>query len=235
MTVPELRKEDLEAPRTQQQLSDWVGKVLAAFGSSPEGKSAFRLNKSGLVKQLVEELLPLKRFAEGFYPGDPEIQFRLVVGNQSYDALVESQAQPVTYLQITQAFDGYESYLRKLHLDQNKSVVMTRPAPIKDKRTGRTSQGEGFAVDHDEVLAKTFQDIRAAVERKSAMRYELDTALIVNVESFHFLDEADVEALHVFVRREVTPLARNFRGLYLVSDRQGFAYAYPTVSGRTHQ
>lgn len=228
MPVPQLTKEDLEAPRTQQRMSAWVEEVLSAFGSTPEGKSAFRLNKGGLVKQLVEEMLPLRRFADGFYLGDPEVQFRLVVGNQSYDALVVKGTEAIKHLQITQAFDGYEAYLRKLHLDQNKSVVITGPTPTRDKQTGRTSQGAGFATDHDEILAKTFLDIRTAVERKSAMRYELDTALIVNVESFHFLDEGDVNALHAFVRREVASLACNFRALYLVSDRKGFAYEYST-------
>lgn len=228
MPVPELSKDELEAPRTQQQMSAWVTEVLSVFGSTPEGKSAFRLSKSGLVKQLVEEMLPLNRFAEGFYLGDPDVEFRLVVGNQSYDALVVRGAQTIKYLQITQAFDGYQSYLRKLHLDQNKSVVITGPTPTKDKLTERAAQGSGFEVDHREVLDKTFQDIRSAVQRKSAMRYELDTALIVNAESFHFLDASDVEALHAFVRSEVVPLARNFGGLYVVSDRKGLAYEYST-------
>lgn len=229
MSVPELSKEELQGTRTQRQLSDWMNDVLSAFGSTPKGKSAFRFNKGGLIKQLVEEMLPLKRFAEAFYGENSEVQFRLVIGNQSYDALVVDLAgRTIRHLQITQAFDGYETYLRKLHLDQHKSVGITGPTPTKDKQIGRTSQSPGFAVDHGEVLGKSFQDIRSAVARKSTMRYEPGTSLIVNFESLHFLDDGDIDALHAFVRREVVPLARNFEALYLVSDRKEFAYEYAT-------
>ena len=83
MSVPELSKQALERSRTQKELSAWVNKVLSAFASTPEGKSAFRLNKGGHVKQLVEEMLPLMRFAEEFFAGNSERRFRLVIGNQS--------------------------------------------------------------------------------------------------------------------------------------------------------
>jgi hypothetical protein len=227
MSVPHLNQTDLGALRTQKELDRWVTDILSGFASTKKGRSAFRLNKGNLVKQLVEEMLPLMRFANGFYSENPDLLFQLVIGNQSYDALVRRADREIAmHLQITQSFDGYQNYLRKLHLNQHSFAPITQRPLAKDKRTGQVERTQGDTVDPHRMLANTFSNIRRAVERKSKMRYEEGTCLIVNVESFHFHTKQDTIALDKFVHQEVVPHAHTFGSLCLVSDT--FAYRYPT-------
>lgn len=234
--TPQLSKNDLQLPRSQSELHDWVMQTLSVFAASKQGKSAVRLKnkKCSFVKQFMEEMFPLMLFADGFYSSNGAVLFQLVIGNQSYDALIldRKTRKPIEYLQITQSFDGYQNSLRMLHLEQYGHAPITGPTLSKNK-VGVVVETNAEAVQHDVVLNKTFENIRSAVKRKLKMRYESNTSLIVNVESSHFLDDHDTAALHEFIVREISPLIERFVSLYLVSDRQGFAFRYAAKGGHS--
>lgn len=228
----QLNVNDLQLPRSQSELHDWVMQTLNLFASSNQGRTAVRLKNKGcsLVKQFMEELFPLMLFADGFYSSNDAVLFQLVIGNQSYDALILERAtrKPIEYLQITQSFDGYQNSLRMLHLEQYGHAPVTGPTLSKNN-VGAVSETNAEVVQHDSVLNNTFENIRLSVERKLKMRYESNTSLIVNVESSHFLDEYDTAALHEFIAKEISPFIKHFISLYLVSDRQGFAFRYAAI------
>lgn len=226
--IPTLNKTDLERPRTQAELRAWVEDLHRKFGQTQEGKRTVRLNHDDLVKRFKEEIWPLALFADAFYKGRADVLFKPVMGNQSYDALIlEASAHEVLHhLQITQSFDGFQNYLRMLHLVEHGRAPVTGAMLQKDKATGRVPETWPEAVPHDRVLAQTFEAILEAVQRKSQMRYESDTSLIIEFEDNHIHSESDRRTLDKFARSTLVPAAAHFAALYLVSDRGRLAFKY---------
>lgn len=232
--TPRVTKSDFELPRTQVELRKWVDDLHWTFGQTKEGTRAARLKQGNLVKVFVEEIWPLALFADAFYKGRPDVLFKPVVGNQSYDALLidASTDRVLHHMQVTQSFDGYQNYLRMLHLEEHGRAPVTGPGLKKDKASGRVQETWPEVVRHDQVVAQTFEAIQAAVRRKSRMRYESDTSLIVEFEDNHIHSESDRRALDEFARSTLVPGAQHFVALYLVSGREGLAFKYDIRGGR---
>jgi hypothetical protein len=205
-----------------------VARFSTASGTPPQGKRAVRLKQGDLVKQFIEEIWPLSLFADAFYRGRPDVLFKPAVGNQSFDALlIDASTHCILHhLQITQSFDGYQNYLRMLHLEEHGRAPVTGPGLEKNKASGRVRETWPEAVRHDQVLAQTFKAIQVAVWRKSRMRYESDTSLIVEFEDNHIHSESDRRALDEFARSTLVLAAAHFAALYLVSDRERLAFKY---------
>jgi len=198
------------------------------FGQTKEGKRAVRLEQGNLVKRFIEEIWPLALFADAFYKGSPDVLFKPAVGNQSYDALLidASTHRALHHLQITQSFDGYRNYLQMLHLEEYGRAPVTGPLLKEDKASGRVPETWPEAIPHDKVLAKTFEAIHGTVRRKSKMRYEADTSLVVEFEDNHIHSDSDRRALDEFARSTLVVSVPHFVALYLVSDRERLAFKY---------
>jgi len=230
--IPKLNRIDLESPRTQAELRTWVDELHKQFGQTEEGKRAVRLNEGDFVKKFTEEIWPLALFADAFYNRRTDVLFKPVIGNQSYDATIveRSTLRILQYLQITQSFDGYQKYLRMLHLDQYGRAPLTGSEIRCDRATRHVAQTWPNAVAHKELLRQTFQQILDAVNRKSLMRYEANTSLIIEFEDYHIHSDADREALDQFAHSELMRAATNFTALYLVSDRERLAFGYANAT-----
>ena len=124
-----------------------------------------RLKQGNLVKTFIEEIWTVALFADAFYRDSPDVLFKPAVGNQSYDALlIDASTHRVLHrLQITQSFDGYQNYLRMLHLEEYGRAPVTGPRLKKDKASGHVRETWPEAVPHDQVLAQTFKATREAV------------------------------------------------------------------------
>jgi hypothetical protein len=226
--LPQLSEPDLQKPRTQAELRAWVDDLHRQFRSTAEGKRAVRLNKGNLIKKFTEEAWPLALFADAYYKDRADLLFQLVPGYESYDARImeASGGHTLHHLQITQSFDGYQNHLRMLHLDKYGRAPVTGPKLQKNKRTGSVQETWPAAVRHDKALEENFERIQCAVERKSRMRYEADTSLIVQFEDNYIHSESDCAALDYFARSTLVPRAVHFVALYLVSDHERLAYRY---------
>jgi hypothetical protein len=228
--VPELGEADLQKPRTQTELRAWVDQLYDQFGRTEEGKRAVRLNKGNLVKEFIEEVWPLALFADAFYQGREDFLFRPVLGCESYDALIlaASSRKTVHHLQITQSFDGYQNRLRMEHLEEHGRAPLTGSKLERDRAARRVPETWPEAVERKQLLEQTFEHIRDAVRRKSQMRYEADTSLIVEFEDNHIHSKSDRLVFDRFARSILVPAAANFAALYLVSDRGRLAFSYKT-------
>jgi hypothetical protein len=229
-----LTKTDIERPRTQQELRAWVDDLHRKFGQTPEGKQAIRLNQGDFIKKFKEEIWPLALFADAFYKGSTDVLFKPVMGNQSYDALVlkRPSLEVLHYLQITQSFDGKQNYRRMLHLQEHGRAPQTSPELPKNPKAKHVDETWPEAVRHEDVLRQTLQRILEAVQRKSVMRYEPKTSLIVEFEDTYIQSAADRDALDQFARSELLSAASNFDTLYLVSDRERLALRYDSMIER---
>ena len=93
MPIPNLTQDEVQASRSHAELAQWLDATIEKFGKTPEGKEAWRLYHGDCVKQLVEELLPIRWYAYAFHQGDADTRFEVVIGNQSYDAIVREGAK----------------------------------------------------------------------------------------------------------------------------------------------
>jgi hypothetical protein len=113
-----------------------------------------------------------------------------------------------------------------LHLVEHGRAPVTGPKLQKDKGTRSVQETWPQVVRHDKALLESFERIQGAVERKSLMRYEADTFLIVEFEDTYIHSESDRAALDHFARSALAPRAAHFAALYLVSDRERLAFRY---------
>ncbi len=222
--MPDLLKTEIERPRTQMDLRSWVNEIDSAFEATEEGIKAARLNKGLNVKVFYEEVWPLALFADAFYAGRTDVLFQNIIGNQSFDALIidASSQQIIEYLQITQSFDGYQTHLQMLHLNQHGWAPGTGPPLRKSPRSQHVPETTLLTTDFDDGLQAEMENILTAVQMKSTMRYESKTSLIVEFED-QYISRA-VEALNRFARTRLLPILTTFEKLYLVSERHHLSF-----------
>ena len=203
-------KEELQTPRTVQEFLPWVVERLRRLGETKEGKSALRLGR-GLAKELAEEALAVGMFAAKHFDESPQVLIQYLVGSQPYDAVVTGGSQ-IKYVEVTQAHEGRNAYLRMLYLEKHGHV-----SPIGEViEDDGAVHVESCAKPHDEIRAEVFGRIVEAVRRKADKTYPNDTALVIAFEDFMAVqDEEDEAALDTLVRHRVIPLIGRFRLLAL--------------------
>ena len=95
MSNERVNHEELTKQRNPSELRDWISQKVEQICSTDEGRRDFRLQR-GLVKQLVEEIVPLAIFGKNKYGDTEQVYLRLVIGNQNYDAVVtDLRTEPV--------------------------------------------------------------------------------------------------------------------------------------------
>lgn len=226
MPIPKLTKDEVQAPRTQSELAQWLDETIEEFGKTPEGREAWRLYRGGCVKQLVEELLPVRWYADAFHQDDAATRFELVIGSQSYDAIVrDAENSIVCFLQITLAFDGYQSRLRMEHMTQHRHAPMTGVRLERDGN-GRIPETWAECEKKDDRIAAEFEQVLAAFTNKAENRYEQKTKLVIAFRTVGIVDEDYMRRLDAFIRARILPIEHTFEELVFISGVQGHHLSY---------
>ena len=226
MAVPQLTAEVVQASRTQAELAMWLDTTIEQFGDSPEGRETWRLYNGAFVKQVVEELRPIRWYADSFYAGDDRVFFEIVLGNQSYDAIIRDEdGNVIKYLQVTLAFDGYQSRLRMEHMTQYGHTPMTGVILERDN-DGNIPEAFSEFENKNERIAAEFVKILDTFKKKADMRYEKNTVLIINFRSDGLIDDDYIRRLDSFVRDQILPINHDFSELVLVSGIPGKSLSY---------
>ena len=151
MPKHEISEGELTKERTSRELLDWAESTIRCIGSSVEGGRALRLPKE-LTKVLVGEVYPLEIFGVGKYSESKTIKLKPVRGNQKFDAIVRDiTTEPATlsFIEITQAREGENEYLRKLVLEREGCVSLFGHVTKKGtKKTGLYPSVEPDALSH---------------------------------------------------------------------------------------
>jgi hypothetical protein len=226
MPIPELTPEVVQGSRSQAELGQWLDTTIEEFGKTPEGKRAWRLYQGGCVKNLVEELLPIRWYADAFHQGDTGTRFEVVIGNQSFDAIVrDPEKNVVCYLQITLAFDGYQSRLRMEHMTQYGHAPMTGVV-LERGKGGSIPETYAECENKDDRIAAEFEQILTAFRKKAEKRYEENTKLVVCFRSDGIVDEDYMHRLDAFIQEQVLPIEHGFAELVFVSGINGHHLSY---------
>jgi len=212
-------EQELTKVRTPGELARWVAQKTDELASQPGGKDAVRM-RSGLCKQLTEEVYPLSILASHAYGNRDDVTIEPVLGNQNYDAIITVDDRRMK-LEITLAHEGEKEFLRRLMLKEQGHA----PAFGDIKKTGTKNRGiviesESIAHSVDEILDSQIDLIRKAVHRKLKNKYENGTELLIMFEdviSFHEPEEWNI--LKSIMKDELGPLAckNDFSSLHLAS------------------
>ncbi len=197
MTI--ITPEELQKPRTAEELLPWVEQKIHEIGSTAGGKRAIRF-REGLAKPLVEEALPLGIFASKFFQNSPEVSIRHILGSQNYDATIQDrrrQQAPFSFVEITQAHEGENDLLRMVALERDGHVnVLGAVQKRGTKNTGIHVEVENKAFEHSKVFQSEIRRVEEAIRRKSDKSYPPGTALLVVFDDYISIqDEADVEKM----------------------------------------
>lgn len=219
--------EEIETERTSGELAAWLEYKIAAIAALEGGKDAIRLRR-GLCKKLVEEVFATTIFATFKYPSEPLVKFLPVLGNQPYDVRVtDMRTNPsrIHYLEITQAHEGEQDYLRMLELTRKGRVWASGVVTKKGtKYTGIELTVDDSAKSMSEHIHRGTKLIKEAIERKAGGRYNSNTSLVVMFEdAIAFRDEQEQLALDSFMQALLPQSNLAFDRLYLVGwSKQNF-------------
>ena len=215
-----ITKNEIETLRNSAQIRPWVDGKLEEIGSTSEGKRAVRFHE-GLTKELMEEALPLGIFCEHHFKNSRRVEIRHVVGNQNYDAEVNDKRlrkSPIQYIEITQAHEGEDAYLRMLQLEkEGHANALGNVTKTGTKNSGITIEIENEAVEHSVTVRNELQRISKAAIRKSKKEYPPNTGLVIVCDDYiAFRGSDDVERLKEYMSDNVLKHLDNFRMVFVI-------------------
>lgn len=201
-------KEVLEKKHTAQDYLKWVEQLVSAVKTEPDGVRKIRL-REGLSKYLMEEAFPLGCLASNYFKGSPDVLIGLKIGSQNYDAVVEDSRDGETktiHVEITQAHEGEDEYLRMLALHENGNVSALGPvSKTGTKRSGLCIKVDSIAVSQQEVLERESKRIGDAIARKLGKPYPKNTLLLVAFDDIMAHDREDnINNIRESIDRSIT-------------------------------
>lgn len=215
-----ITREELETPRKASEIRSWVENKIEEIGATKEGEHAVRF-RVGLLKELIEEALPLGIFCDKYFNNSEEVIITHNIGNQNHDATIDDRRDNKTtleYLEITQAHEGEDAHLRILKLEEEGHVNSLGAVTKKGtKHTGITIEVENEAVEHSVTFNNEAQRIEDAADRKSGKEYPDNTGLIIICNDYiAFRDESDANNLSEFIQNEVLPKLGKFSKIFVI-------------------
>lgn len=207
-----ITREELETPRTAAAMLAWVDAAHARFRVSKELRDAARPGKY-FANELVLEARPMALFALRYFDASSDVTIRHVIGDQSYDAIVEDRREipgPIRYLEATTTLRNYADSLRMELLSRDGHAPAFGSVRAEGPRHNRRAiTAEGGAHEHRAIRDERLARVREAVDRKAKKRYPPGTALIVAVDdATGFSEPEDLEALDLLARETLVPMAR---------------------------
>ena len=170
---------EVEQPRSPHGLREFVVQLKQAVRADKSERHR-GIQKKGLYKQFLDELVPMSCFAIWAYPDSYKVQ--PVIGNQGYDALVFSETgEEVDRIEITTPHDG--------------AAEATDARLVVDRGYGQIHMG-----DPGEDFDALFPHVLAACRNKAQKDYG-DCTLVVAItpmppfQSFEARYEKQIEAL----------------------------------------
>jgi hypothetical protein len=195
-----ITKEQLEEKLPVKEFPTYVDSLFEQVQRKEGGIEAIRLRK-GLVKNLVEEALPIACFVTQKYGDNSDVFVQLYIGNQNHDAVIDDQRKhpscvkflEVTLTTVVGAKDGYEDFLFRYYLNKHGHAGTGNVKNHGSKNRGMDVELVRNAVSQIEVLNHERETIRAAIRRKLKSRnhYPKKSALVISFDDTYAFDRQD--------------------------------------------
>lgn len=231
MSIEYINVEELTEKRTPYELWNWLIQKVNQICSTKEGEKAFRLQKGTFLKKLVEEVTPLAIFGKHKFGDTKQVFLQPFIGNQPFDAkVIDKRTEPAfeTYVEITQAHEGEDAYLRRCEL-LKKGIVYSYATVIKKgKGKHRSVSIPPEATSVEERVENELGRILIGAQKKEHIDYPANTSLIIFFEdATPFQEVINNEKLDSFVNENIVNLDLRFSTLYLVGQLEYVFREYP--------
>ncbi|MFZ5564094.1 MAG: hypothetical protein ACOZBW_08565 [Thermodesulfobacteriota bacterium] len=129
-----ITKEELQTPRTVEELSIYLDELFAEIREDQAARQAARAGK-GLYKPLMEELWPISWYFTRKYAGS-FFRLKLELGNQGFDAVVlDEHACPVEWVEVSWPMDGHKhAGIVRLLNERGRGPIEVYDNPIEKLR-----------------------------------------------------------------------------------------------------
>jgi hypothetical protein len=206
----------IEQQRTPDEIYNWVFNLLEQV-KTQEQISEIRLRTLPETKVFMEESYPLAIFVKNYFSTDSSVKLEQKVGNQPYDVKVFENSN-FDFIEITQAINGEEEYLRNRQLNQTGSVAATGPMIKTGTKANKTLKTEFplVAVSHEGEKENKKQLIQQAIQSKFSKQYPDKTILLVAFDDSIFSEADDINELKLFLNEHIIPLNTKFNNIFLV-------------------
>lgn len=192
-----ITEEELQTPRTANELSSYLNKLFAAIKEDQAARQAARARR-GLYKPLIEELWPISWYFQRKY-ADHHFRLKLELGNQGFDAVIlDEQSSPVEWVEASWPIDGHK-HAQIVRLLNERGYG---PSEVYD--------------DPTEKLREVFRLTVAGAQKKAVRDYRFDghSTLVLVTDLAPYYHEDDPEH-----HREIDGLVEQLSRLeYRVAD-----------------
>lgn len=190
--------EDIEKFRTKEELKTYVIEIHKRISESEELRKLYR-ERIGKFKQFRQELLPLYIYSQSSYATDSK-KFKLVIGNQKYDAIEKLEKGINQKIEFTESFDG-----------------------LTDKKIMKELNAKGFACTTFQCKKEYMENFEENVKKKSENRYENTKIFFIystKTDLFDVISETEIKELQVELIKIIKKY--NFEGneVYLMTLRK---------------
>ena len=192
-----------------------------------EFATSIRLKTTEEIKTLLEEVIPISKFAKKYFLDNSKVLIKPIVGNQSYDALIEG-CDDISYLEVTRAIDGYGEKLRNEYLDAYGSVWAMGRIDVKGTKASGDRKVEFCkeAVSRKDTMGEIKELIKKRILNKIGRQanYSEKTFLIVTFEDVFWdkLGVEDTNAIDNLIDEEIVKLEHSFCGICILGEHNSY-------------
>jgi hypothetical protein len=187
--------------KSSKEFIEYVNCLFNKIRSENPDYKDIRLRK-GDIKQLIEELIPLRDFIGEIEKDSGPFLITYHGKDSTWDATLRVEnTNQIVGVQVTLAVEGNE-YLRRQALVDGFPVFIGEI--IKNKKTGEITSIPRVFTTHERIQENA-QIIELAINRKKQFCYGSNCILLISVEEYGLILDDEWEAVKLLVNRNNLP------------------------------
>ncbi|WP_108649546.1 hypothetical protein [Dongshaea marina] len=197
MNTPDIvTKEELKSPIKTNEAEVWVQCLLKRFHQTEESKQFYFLKK-GIVQDIVDELLPLSKYATYAYD-NPDIYLKFYPGSlTSYDAdFIDINGRLIERVEVTMALDGQQERIQSECLIKHGFTPIYQTPKFSGKAKDREIEEWGHDLIESDVVIKQQAELIQSVYNKKVNKIHKypNTTLLIGMNA-HLLMSWEYEEI----------------------------------------
>ncbi len=181
----EISASEYEQPRSIFELCDWINSKLRDLEKAEDFEEVYFERRGHNVKKLLEEAIPTSRLGLYLWREWREISVTCLARDEPHDSEVtlrDPHETKTIKIEVTST-ETDETTMRRQALSRQGSVFMTGSV----RREGRQIMSEATMVDIDKECTRLLECAFARFQVKAEREDDLQTAVLVYINSFRSL------------------------------------------------
>lgn len=222
---------DMQLSRSPSELLAWVMRKCNEFRATSEARR-FAWSGAALPKKFFEEIYPLALFSKREFDDRTDVLVSPNLDNDNFDGRIVIGSPPhanALLVEVTYAKDGYDESLRLEVVSRDGGVSMTGPVTVSGRRgsPNRRVHVECDVVEHSTLVQQQLALIEQRLRAKSSTQYGENHVLVVAVDDYLALREADdVAKLRELAGSLLSRLQLDFRRIVFVGMAGGLFLSF---------